>query len=441
MSETNGQLVATRDPAIVAPLATELAKGLGGGVAVRIDSRLAHHNPEGKKPVAKKPAAEKPATVKKPRAPRKPKAAKPVETTPIVEPPKVIEPEATAAVVETPKTVEATKPASSTVDKPVVAAKKPAAKRDPFASLFKAGAALEAVDIVGSVAMKDDILANPKAVAMFVKAISDADRLAISRLSFDRPESEVCQEWYALNFARIEAQLQVWKKTGNDSASKILAVFAEVRQLSKVAIEPLWQLYREIVRPANNANSYPELTALLKVLRKKNLTQVDFCRRNYPEARAIRINVGDRDWNIHMPAQERGRTIPIIDVAWPFLKAAESRAKQRARGKQDLLRGLRKSADEGYFPADAEAGEDGTLFLGFGESRGASIQVRNTDAGIRVRVSNAIGFPFHTPTQWLSWNAKQSAWPDNGLFKRFEAWKGQPPLADYSSQDAPAAKD
>jgi hypothetical protein len=372
----------------VAKLADQLANGLGNGTKVQ---ELKPRNGQAK---ANDPATKEPATPKA----RKSRAKKPA----------IVEPEAATPVVETPKPVEEPKPV---------------AKPNPLEELFQVGEALSGMDVLGGIAMTNNILTDQRAVATFVKAMSDAEALAIQELGFKRLEAEVKEEWYALSFAKVEAQLQTWSRNGSAAAKGIVAIFATIRKLAPTvdAIGPLWQLYTEIIRPAKNANSYPELANLLRELFQKGLVERDFDRKHYP-SKAIKTKAGDMHHNIHLPAMERGRSIPMIEAGWPFLKEAEVRAKAWAEGKRSRLDELKGSATKDFSANDAEAGNGGTIFIQTGENRGALLQVHKTDGGIRVRV---IGMPLRTPTEWLAWDAKQEVWPDKDLYHAFKTWRNK----------------
>ena len=403
------------------PSAVKLTLG-GNNVEVKIHNPEEQEKAESQAPAKEKKPAKAKAATKKPAA----KKAEPKKSaTPRVRKPKVEKP----VVVEL--AVEAPKPEPSKT------------KPNPLEKIFQAGKALAAVDVMGGIAVTNSILTNQEAVGTFTKALSEADALAIQKLSFSRSEIEVQEEWYALSLPKIEDHLKVWAEAGSEAAEGVMAVLNAIRETAKTvdAIDPLWRLYLEIVRPANNVRSYHDLTELLRELRQKNLVETFMDRNHYP-AKAIVTKAGDWHKVVHLPAMEKGKTILMAETGWPFLKEAEDRAKEWAEGRRNRLDELKGSATKGFTSADAEEGKEGTLFLQAGLNRGALLQIHKTEAGIRVRISRAIGMPLRTPTDWMSWNAKQDAWPERDLFFAFEAWKKKTaPVVAKPATETPAVVD
>ncbi|MGD0576705.1 MAG: hypothetical protein ABSA74_01385 [Candidatus Staskawiczbacteria bacterium] len=364
-----------------------LSGGLGRGV-------LPETKTEGKKSRSKKQKAEKPEADK-----------------PVVE---------SAVVAEQPPVVETPKPEAV----------------DPFAGLFEAGEALEAANVAATVEKKNSILANEKAVAIAMKAFTDADNLAIDELKQDRVESEAREEWYKHSFAELEDKVKSWANAGNGDAAKILKVFAQLRQISAIAIEPLWRPYKEIIRRSRSVNSFPALVELLKWLEEKNLVEREFDKRR--SAKAVRTKAGDFHYNYWLPLMEGRKAIQLIEIAWPSIKEAEVRALEWESGKRTRFTELKGSATKNYFLANAEAGYGGTIFLEAGQSKGALIQVQKNGDRIRVRAIAAVGLPIRTPTEWLPVDAEQKAWPDEKLFPAFVAWKKKTPPESMAPKPEPA---
>ncbi len=314
------------------------------------------------------------------------------------------------------KTAKAGKPR---VRKPKPPTPEPAKPASLLEEIFLAGDALSGVDVMGGIAVANSILTNSRAVAIFVKALSEADALAIQKLGFDRLEADVKEEWYALSLAEIETQLRDWVREGSDAPGKMLAVLAAIGGTAKTvdAIDPLWRLYVEIVRPARDVQTYYELSQLLKNLNSKGLTETFLDRTNLP---ADAVTLRGRGWHTtrYLPAMERGKKIPMAEAGWPFIKEAEARAQKWAEERRGRLAELKGSATKDFTPAKAKAGNEGTIFLQTGPNSGALLQVEKN----KVRIAQVVG-TMARRTGWMSWDSEQEPWLDENLFNAFQAWK------------------
>ncbi len=273
--------------------------------------------------------------------------------------------------------------------------------------------------VAEAITMANTILTDSRTVGAFVKAIGSADALFIQKVGFTRRQDMVRDELNALTFPELEKQLQTWSKEGDDAARNIVNTLALFKKSSVDITGPLWKLVVEIVRPANNVRAYYDLSQLLKELVSKGLAEKMTDRRHYPEKAII---LGDaQHTSAYLPAMERGRAIPIIEAAWPWVKEAEGRAKEAAEKRNERLNNLRAEVNgQSLSYADAAAGKDGKVFLQTGPNSGLLLQVGEN----RARIIQAVGLMFRS-SGWMALEPKKWAreFHDQNVFCAFEAWK------------------
>ena len=283
--------------------------------------------------------------------------------------------------------------------------------------ITQAGDNLVGERIVEAIHLANDILANEKAVKAFVNAMIAIDALALNKLSFNRLKDDVRQEWYQLTLQEIDDQLNEWSEDGDANATKILATLNTFKKSQVDVIDPLWKLYTEIVRPANDVKSFADLKQLMHNLHDKDLLEKRMNWRSYP---ANTVVLGNDEFSVgYLPARENGKKILMIETGWPFVKEAEARVKENRQGK---LAELEKLATIGFTSSDAKKGVEGFVFLKAGEDRGVLLQVRKYEE-VKIRIYRAIGIKVDPPTNWVEWTIDKKEWISDDLYASFEAWK------------------
>jgi hypothetical protein len=191
-------------------------------------------------------------------------------------------------------------------------------------------------------------------------------------------------------------------------------------------ISPLWELMTVIVRPADSVNTYHDLSQLMKYLRdQRKLVQSRMADRNQKHWPQGTIVLGEGWHQVgYMPAMERNHKIPLAEAGWPYVLAAEGRAKEWAGQRKDQLEDLKSQADV-ISLEDVEGGKQGQVFLKTGPNSGALAAVKKDGRGLGVRIVRTIGMRAR-PGGWMRGDAPQADWPDSDLFFAFEAWKKKP---------------
>lgn len=268
------------------------------------------------------------------------------------------------------------------------------------------------VQVCAQIKTAQTILSNPKAIAVFISAVLQADSLAEAKLQFDQSLTKVRSEWYKLGLQDFFRILEDWASNGDKIAVQILQTLAAYKKTAVDIVEPLWRLVSEIVRPAREAESYFHLAQLMKKLQDAGFVDFISPRRYYPEA-AIVFGFG-----AYLPKRERGHLIPIIDAGWSFIKEAETRAKERMAGQMRQLEEMKGEAKaEPITPSGAKAGEEGKIFLVIGNNGGVLYHIK--DCKVRVKASvntwtRSSGFvPFFRVADY---------WRDQTVASRFERW-------------------
>jgi hypothetical protein len=256
------------------------------------------------------------------------------------------------------------------------------------------------------------ILSNPKAIALFINAVLQADSLAEAKLQFDQSLTKVRNDWCKLNLRDFLRMLEDWADKGDKIAAQILQTLAAYKKTAVDIVEPLWKLVTEIVRPANEAESYFHLAQLMKKLQDNGFVDFITPRKFYPEA-AIVFGFG-----AYLPKRERGHLIPIIDAGWTFLKEAEKRAKERMAGQILQIEEMKTEADlNPITPEEARASKEGKLFLIIGNNGGVLYHIKDRKVSVEVSVNT-----FTRSSGFVSFHRVAEYWRDQTVAVRFERW-------------------
>jgi hypothetical protein len=265
--------------------------------------------------------------------------------------------------------------------------------------------------------MANDIIANPKAVAVFAQIISDADGIAELKFSFGNAQTGERQEWQRLTLAGIEGKLKTWAENGDASAKKVLANLAAFKASEVDVTGPLWQVVTEIMRPAMAVRSYFELEQLLEKFVDQGLVdRFEGKRLRFvptPE-KVVRLHKGKMGY---LPAMHGGKVNPMCDAGWPSIKDAEKRAQDRFENRAPLIADMRKS-DSGLTSDDVRNGKKGTIFLSTGDNSAVLLLVKAD----QVRVLKAIGLKA-SEGHWLNWDADEASFQDARIFRAFNIWR------------------
>jgi len=286
-----------------------------------------------KTPRARKPAA--PKAQKAPKAPRarKSKAAKteaPAPASPPAPAPAAITapPPAAAAPATKPK------PTSAPVPAPKVEPKSEA--NDLLADIL-GGAKLEGSAVAAAITTANSILDSKEATRKFLGIMEAVDKLG----EFHFRGNDGKRRWQALGYGEVKAELQKWADAGDKPAVTALGELAKFERSQVSVVGPLWDVLVDIVRPANEVQSYRALRRLMDGLVQKGVAVISPSYRSFPGTGVVLRKEeapkkeGEGGYICFEPAKEGHgkdkKDVPMARAGWQYLVNAKSRLKAAAK--------------------------------------------------------------------------------------------------------------
>lgn len=274
--------------------------------------------------------------------------------------------------------VHAPKPKKIKPAAPKITVTEPAKPVNLLDEILQAGDNLAGNKVAAAIDMANTILTDTRALSTFVTAMRTADKLAVQKLSFEKDECEVRQDWFVLDLKQVQDRLQKWAGQGDAPASAILTSLAAFGKSQVDVVGPLWSLYAEMVRPADSCESYADLSRLVKDLQQNGLADRIRFTGFWPKGAIV---LGEKPaWSGYLPS-----SVPMSKAGWQFLLEAETRAKNWADIRQNELSTMKSEAD--LTPEQFRDGNDGLVFIRVGLSSGALLRAR----GDSFRVVRAKG--------------------------------------------------
>lgn len=251
--------------------------------------------------------------------------------------------------------------------------------------------------------------ATPEIVNLFAELVRRGDEIGVQRFCFTRPPEEARKEWLSLPWEDWEKNLSLWAEKGDMGAKEIidtLNVFAQNTLLRDLLREVVTQFER-LCRPVN---TYGGLITYLEALVEKQLVQRINYPRNIPE-QGVAIERGAGETHLYLPRIN----IEVSRLGWPFVKAAEARAKNYALKQRTRLEAIKAEATPGLTLTNVSAGKEGNFFLALGPNRGVLIEIQREGNRMIARVVKAVGvWVSPIPSARILWSPETNHVPLRG---------------------------